>query len=331
MNNYIVDKEAYDMLVRCSRQEDFTKWNNMRKKQGNKRIYLEGVDLQNINLVGADLSFMQFSHAKFDNSKLNGTNFQRSWLNNARLNNTDLSRTDFKDAILNGAQLKDANMIESDLRGVCATYAVLNGCNMHNTHLEGADFSYSVVDGETLIATTHIDGRTLFTSVGLPSARLKSGLIGTLYYNIRKNRWEEWYNTGSRISRTLKKLFIKPYWKISDYGRSSMRILIFFGIIVCMFAIIYWNHPEIIENMQCDTYLTKIYRTISFSLVTMITLGFGSMNAAPSSFLGHFTVAFQIIFGYVILAALVSRLAIMFDSDGPDVPLKKKYKKFSGI
>jgi hypothetical protein len=49
----------------------------------------------------------------------------------------------------------------------------------------------------------------------------------------------------------------------------------------------------------------------------MTTLGFGDLYALDSSYLGHVLLMLQVIFGYVILGALVTRLGILFTSEAP--------------
>lgn len=54
-----------------------------------------------------------------------------------------------------------------------------------------------------------------------------------------------------------------------------------------------------------------------FSIVTMTTLGFGDLYANPKSNMGLILLMTQVLIGYVVLAALVTRLAVMFTSEGP--------------
>jgi len=334
----VINKIAYNLLIKCCDRGDFSEWDKWREENNYEKIFLQGADfsnrnfekvnLNNIDFHYADFSFAFFSWACFDNSDLRDTDFRKTWFSNGSAINTNFSRSDMRSSTINGTKLMKSNLIEADLRGTSAKYVNIEGTNLHHAKIESADFSFAIVDGETLIDTIDVDRRTLFTSVGLASARLKSGLSDTLNYNIRRNRWEEWYKSGNFFNRLYKNLFIHLFWKISDYGRSTRRIIYIFLALAILFGLIYWFNPDIITNMHSDDTLIKIFHTISFSVVTMITLGFGSMNAAPTSLLGHITVAMQIIAGYAILAALVSRIAIMFDSDGPDIEHKPLYEPF---
>ncbi len=63
------------------------------------------------------------------------------------------------------------------------------------------------------------------------------------------------------------------------------------------------------------------FRAVYFSIVTMTTLGFGDMYASTTGFLrgffGHTLLAIQVILGYVLLGALVTRFAVLFTAGGP--------------
>ena len=58
--------------------------------------------------------------------------------------------------------------------------------------------------------------------------------------------------------------------------------------------------------------------------------GFGDMHAQAHSVLGHILLTIQVIFGYVLLGALVTRLAVLFTADGPEgsfTPMDKETKE----
>jgi uncharacterized protein YjbI with pentapeptide repeats len=324
--------EAHDLLVACSDAGNFYEWDSYRANHNYEKIYIQGADFserdfRRANLSNIDFNFSNFRKASlslvcFDDCQLRETDFRGACFSDGSARNANFTDADLRESTLEATKFLKSKMIGADLRGAHAKYTHLEGADLHHARIESADFSFAIVDGETLIDTIDVDRRTLFTSVGLSSARLRSGLLDTLNYNIRRNRWEEWFKTGSFLNKLYKNLFIHLFWKISDYGRSTRRILYIFLSLAVMFWLIYWLNPDIITNMHSDDVIIKAFHTISFSVVTMITLGFGSMNAAPTSLLGHITVAMQIIAGYVILAALVSRIAIMFDSEGPDVEHK---------
>ena len=56
----------------------------------------------------------------------------------------------------------------------------------------------------------------------------------------------------------------------------------------------------------------------------MTTLGFGDIYANPKSPVGQILLIFHVLLGYVFLAALVTRLAVLFTADGPAIKHCKK-------
>ncbi|MFZ2147946.1 MAG: ion channel [Sedimentisphaerales bacterium] len=118
------------------------------------------------------------------------------------------------------------------------------------------------------------------------------------------------------------------FWWISDYGLSTCRIIFtFFGLAI-IFANIYYHWgriapPGIVENLFVDRNGIEVQwwlvplRTLYFSIVTMTTLGFGDMYANARSILGHMLLMLQVILGYVLLGALVTRFAVLFTAGGP--------------
>ena len=72
-----------------------------------------------------------------------------------------------------------------------------------------------------------------------------------------------------------------------------------------------------------------VARPVYFSIVTMTTLGFGDMYANKGSIAGHVILAVQVILGYVLLGALVTRFAVLFTAGGPAGRFSKGKKKQS--
>ena len=313
-------REQYDMLLRCSEngKEGITEWNKWRKANLNTPVYLEGANLREAHLEGADLREAHVEGATLWDAHLEGASL---W-----------------DAHLEGAELVGAHLEGADLRE-----ARLEGAKLGGAHLEGAKAVVAVVDGGTLIDTDHVDRETDFTGVGLDGARIDPGLKQLLEYNIRRKRWHEWYGTGMLPTRILKHAFVRPFWLMSDYGRSTKRIIFFFLALAIGFALIYcawpvacqrWNLP-FDRNLVADLYASPKesslswavgVRSLYFSVVTMTTLGFGDMYANKQSFPGHIVLAFQVLLGYVMLGALITRFAVLFTAGGPAAKFAKKEK-----
>ena len=104
---------------------------------------------------------------------------------------------------------------------------------------------------------------------------------------------------------------VRLFWLISDYGYSTGRILGTFFVCTLFFALVYTLFPGMLDPIQ------HFPRTLFFAAATMVTLGFGSINAAKDSLWGMGVVVGNLMAGYFLLAVLVTRLAVLFQTMAP--------------
>jgi hypothetical protein len=186
------------------------------------------------------------------------------------------------------------------------------------------------VNGETHIEYCTFDKKTNFTGVGLDSATIDPGLKTALKDNIRRLAWKKWLSQDNWKVRILKNIFVRPFWVLTDYGSSTQRIIFSFFILSILFGAVYFAFESIpgLQGVVKDLRVEPepaiwhvLWRSMYFSIVTMTTLGFGDMHAVRSAdiwgFLGSFLLSLQVILGYVMLGALVTRLGILFTNDAP--------------
>ena len=302
------DPKQLALLKQCVKKGDTTKWNNWRVENiDDDEIWLEGADLYSTHLKGADFAFVHLKGAKL------------AWAN-------------FEGGRFTAANLEDTNFTRARLGGVDLTRAQLEGAIFEDTHLEGADLRKSIVDGSTLFWNCTVDRKTDFRGVGLEDCRMDEKTKHFLQYNRRRMNCEGWYKEHPRLAWLAKAFF----WT-SDYGHSTGRIIFTFFGLALIFAGIYYicalvNSPGIVSNLlegnegPVPSWLVP-FRTIYFSIVTMTTLGFGDMHANCQSFWGHFLLTVQVILGYVLLAALVTRIGVLFTSGVIPGQFKKSGKK----
>jgi len=343
------DEDQYEMLVRCSVKKDMTEWNEWRKNNGGipillerallRRFHLESAILWGAHLEGAQLEGAHLEGANLDKAHLERTDLEGAHLENAHLwavhlDGANLKSAHFENANLISAHLEDTNLIGAHLEGADLIRAYLEGANVYQTHLNNTQLKAVSVDGRTLLWDCTINEETDFTGTGLDSAKVEPRLKVTLQGNIRRKQWEKWYEEGSKLKQRYKKFIVKPFWWVSDYGRSTGRIVgCFFGLSI-MFALFYYlfgliDGQGIVANLFVDhntpsgnpgsvSLFFIFIRAIYFSIVTMTTLGFGDMYAQHGSYLGHILLTIQVLLGYVLLGALVTRFAILFTSSGPE-------------
>jgi hypothetical protein len=305
------DLDQYEMLKRCHEKRDMTEWNKWRHSHPKTDIFLDG----------ANLSSLYLKDARFDTGPF--TDFSgQVYLNGADFRDTRLDKTRFHNAHLKGANLWGAYLIGADMFHThleCANLedSYLEGTYFEFASLENARFRAAVVDGFTLFWKCKVDHNTDFSEVALNNTRMDSEIKQLLEYNIRRKNWEQWYEKGYWWERVLKRLFIWPFWWISDYGLRTWRIIFtFFGLAIG-FAVIYrlWANCIMVNQVAGD--IRGLWHALYFSVVTMTTLGFGDIAANPDSWAGQTLLMVQVILGYVLLGALVTRFAVLFTAGGP--------------
>ena len=95
------------------------------------RCDLRGVDLSNMNLVGANLQYADLTGANLTRTNLRGANLSNAILVNVQLIETKLS----------GANLRNANLSDIDIDVTFEWIEIIG------TQLEGTQFKYNVICG----------------------------------------------------------------------------------------------------------------------------------------------------------------------------------------
>jgi len=338
----LFNQDQYDRLRRSSEAHDMGEWNEWRERSFPEPVHLERADLHRAHLEGAYLEATHLEGANLMFAHLRGAHLDDGCLQGACLEGADLADVSLVDARLDGADVHEASLKRADLVGAhleraylfaadfeCAdlTSAHLEDAYLNQAHLEGATACGAVVNASTNLWNCRFDRRTNFTGVGLDAANIEPGLKSALQRNIRQIGWERWYE-HSRARKWLFSLPVRAFWWVTDYGSSTWGIVIAFLALSLIFAIAYWAWavlapPGIVSGLlqhqgvpvgQAVVPLRAVY----FSIVTMTTLGFGDMHAQPNSICGHVLLMIQVILGYMLLGALITRFAIMFQ--GTTVP-----------
>ncbi len=280
------------------------------------RSSLSNADLSGADLCNTDLYLAGLNGVKLTNANLRDANLIKTEFIDANLTAADLTGSKLIDSDLRFANLCDAKLIGADLRSANLMNASLINANLSGIKLigakfQGAKFKFCTVDGSTIISNCEIDRHTDFRGVDLDGIRIDLGIKELMKYNTRRMNWEDWYK---KQNITIE-WFVKLFWSISDYGRSTGKLLATFFISSFFFAMLYSCYPNIINGLKQEE--LQFLRAFYFSIVTMTTLGFGDMYAAPGSFWGYILLMLQVLLGYVLLGALITRLSILFTAEGP--------------
>ncbi len=312
------------MLKRCSDKKDMTEWNEWRDENPDEEIFLDGAKLNGAYLKGAYLNEAHLKKAELLLAHMENVHFMGA----------DLEGATLRRALLEGALLRWTNLKDADL-----CWAHLEGADLSGANLKGANCSMTIIDGSTLLWLCHIDCRTNFNRASLTNARIDAGQRQILEYNIRRMNWKNWYwgemkrnhkvferletkrESWFRACRVLSRLLftspVRLFWWISDYGLRTWRIIVTFFILAFAFAIIYRLWPSCVIVMGKVGDIRGFWHALYFSVVTMTTLGFGDVAANPDSWGGQTLLMLQVILGYVLLGALVTRFAVLFTAGGP--------------
>ncbi|WP_261891633.1 pentapeptide repeat-containing protein [Acaryochloris marina] len=311
-----------------------------------QKANLQEANLQEANLQGADLQEANLQEANLQEANLQGTNLQKAdlqwadlqranlqkaYLQEANLQRAKLQKANLQEANLQEANLQGTNLQEANLQGADLQKAYLQEANLQGTNIAGLSASFATVDGDTLIDTDLYDRDTDFSGVGLDSARIEESLKSALKRNIRQKYWERRYKKNWLLN------IVRPFWWASDYGSSTKRIIFSFWLTSFIFSFVYlipvistfFAHPfladfgdEMLNKSPCSNYLgwgcsvELWFRSLYFSVVTMTTLGFGDIHAHRWSMTGQALVMLQVLIGYVLLGALITRLSILFQDVG---------------
>ncbi|WP_319378070.1 pentapeptide repeat-containing protein [uncultured Methanocorpusculum sp.] len=208
----------------------------------------------------------------------------------------DFSGRDFKNANLHGAYFLGAH---------------LEDANFVDAHLKGSQFIQVAVNGGTHFNYNPIDGKTNFTGTSLSSARIFPELRTQLERNIRQIRWEEWYKDNKLLA-----IPAKIFWKISDYGSSTLSIIftfLFSNVLFMMFYLVLRN-ADLLHGYILSPGNDLL---LAYMQTTLVPFGILGIDLTTLSLLPVFIIFLQVIFGYTILAALVTRMAIMFQNLSP--------------
>lgn len=132
-----------------------------------------------------------------------------------------------------------------------------------------------------------------------------------------------------KLDRMLKKITNVPvwiFWWLSDYGSKTTRILgAFIGLNLIFTALYLWVVPHLptIRQGANPMFAELMYNTSTVDPVAaliqsnMIVFSITDVATSNLDYIPMFLILVHIVLGYVILAALVTRFAIMFQSLSP--------------
>ncbi len=340
-NEELYDKLSFDFLIECAKKDKIEEWNQA------YRAYLQSEWERIFPGVSYDpRNFGKFHDSDFVRPNFSDKDFKNAMLDDATFFMSDLEGANFKDAHLEGtyfvcahlnkanfsrAYLQGANFTYAHLEGACFVYAHLEDASFFMAHLEytnfnaarledanfidaylkGAKFIQVVVNGGTHFNNSPIDDKTNFTGTSLSSARIFPELRTQLERNIRQIRWEKWYKDNKMLE-----IPARIFWKISDYGSSTRNIVFTFLFSNFVFMMFYLALRDA-DLLQGSILSSGNDLLLAYMQTTLVPFGILGIDLTTLSLYPVFIIFVQVIFGYTILAALVTRMAIMFQNLSP--------------
>ena len=122
------------------------------------RANLENANLSNSNLMNADLSIANLMNANLSKADLTGTNIYGADLSNSNLNQTNLM----------GADLRFVNFCSAELSKTNLKRASLNSSNLDNANLAGADLRGASLQSAQNVTCEQIESAVIDKDTRLP-------------------------------------------------------------------------------------------------------------------------------------------------------------------
>ncbi|RBQ25466.1 MAG: hypothetical protein ALMCE001_02230 [Methanocorpusculum sp. MCE] len=272
---------------------------------------------------------------------LKGANFEGAHLEVANFVGADLKKANFLMAYLEGADFMFAHLDEAQF-----IYTIVDGETLftENTIDKHTDFT------GTALSATRIDPNLRTRLVRnireihwekwyeKPKFYLYLGKISKILWDMWcilhpvtndtpnlnskkiKDEQHKWETKGSFID-TIINSFVRLFWCLTDYGSSTIRVIGIFFAWNILWAFIYQfvlplQSSPILENasttiLNTPDIVTAVMQTnlMVFSITDLATEGL--------DYPAFICVTIHIVIGYFILAALITRLGIMFQNLSP--------------
>lgn len=273
-----------------------------------KGAFFMGAHCEEARFVGACFEEVDFSVAHCE-----GVNYGKANCGGARFIHT---------------HCEGGNFEGTDCENVCFNGAYLSQVSFNNANIINTQFWNVKLSSDTTLTNCTVNDGTLFINSSLASIIIEPGTRAKLEQNARRYAWERWYPEHVFVRWPV--LF---FWKLSDYGYSTSRIFLGFLLSILLFSSIYTACPGML-NMESylpgEPWYGRLFRMGAFATATMVTLGFSNINVhvaiSPMSYWGTFVVSVNLLVGYFMLAVLVTRLAVLFQTLGPGLVVKKPSK-----
>lgn len=308
-----------------------------------EKCAMDGCHFRNIRGYDAQFIASQLTSSFFNDASFSICTFTSCDLRFCDFTRTKIHQTNMQDCKMHHGIFVRSSFKRSIFKNNIAINSNFRNCEILDTDLSGSTFESCIVDGGTIIWSCSYDELTNFTGVGLSNMRIEPSLKSSFSCNIRRLWWKNWYEEKKQeilpkdytfkekplpyikskimyFLRLFVHLIIKAFWWITDYGSSTIRLLIMFFATTLGHAIIYFMFPSSTGDAILNgggSMLLRFIRSLYFSVVVMTSVGFGDISASETLIFGHVIMMVQSLLGYVLLGAFLVRIGILFQGEFP--------------
>ncbi len=317
---------------------------------------LDCTDFSGASLINANFSFSDITNSKFENCNLDNSSFN----NICEFNNTSFKNSSMKKTDLMKSVLTNINLINCKCNEIRIEDTSFNSCDLTNMIYTPnpsdtlSKITFNNSQYKNALLTPHV---LSFIDYNIKKQHwikwYKSyNLLPDLnYYDNLINYFQHNFFTTTIASILIAIYFLLIsivicvksailiiltyfFWLISDYGYSTARLIGVFFAVTIIFTILYcyygseWLNIFLNskgEQIELSNWESRI-RCFYYSIVTMTTLGFGDIIPKVKSISGYIAVSIQVLFGYGLLGALITRIGVLFTSNSPSVTPKNYFK-----
>jgi len=287
---------------------------------------LEGADLEGANLEGADLREANLEGAIISNAKLLGTDCSRAVVNGqTMITNCEIDgKTDFTGVGLSGTRV-DPELRTRLLRNIrkkqwenwYAEKQILTFFKRHG-FLKWMDDVSRDPPPSQIHQLNVAESASIKQKIKAEFATIKTWIAA----------WMNWFSKYPEKAKAIAgcivqipdffiNLLVKLFWWISDYGSSTKRIIIAFFALNGFLTLIY-SFVHLLPMTNLQEYTTGLGGWLmSFLQTTLIPFSIMDIGLEDINLKMTALMTLHVVLGYVILAALVTRIAIMFQDLNP--------------
>jgi len=315
-----------------------------------KATLLNFANLQSSQLINADLS-----NAHMNGVHLEGACLVQANLTNARINNAYLEGADLRNASLEGTKLTNTHIESANFRVIY----VNERTKILNCYIDKKTNFTAVALDSVIINPSLLSGlKTNIRRMAWQNYcnQQENMLIKDYFFNILttlaalfEKPWSlivnichifaSYFGFIGDLLQLLKSINIRFFWWISDYGSNTDRIFKVFLTAIFSFSLCYLlissYGPRVLPKLiKTDVWWLDLLSTLCFAFSTMVTLGFGGINVEIQKCIPFWSafaliiVTLNLVTGYLILAVLVTRLGILFQSLAPEQKVSKSIKEY---